>query len=47
MLRGLNDLITYICLLPLTEIHPDAQRKPEWAWCARNLPRIRPNAKCR
>jgi thiol:disulfide interchange protein DsbC len=33
-LKDINDLTTYIFLLPLTEIHPDAQRKSELVWCA-------------
>ncbi|MDA8260356.1 MAG: DsbC family protein [Betaproteobacteria bacterium] len=33
-LKDINNLTTYIFLLPLTEIHPDAERKAELVWCA-------------
>jgi thiol:disulfide interchange protein DsbC len=35
-LQGVSDVTIYTFLLPLAEIHPDAMRKAELIWCAKD-----------
>lgn len=35
-LQGVSDVTIYTFLLPLEEIHPDAMRKSELVWCAKD-----------
>lgn len=35
-LQGVSDVTIYTFLFPLTEIHPDALRKAELVWCAKD-----------
>jgi thiol:disulfide interchange protein DsbC len=35
-LQGVNDVTIYTFLLPLAELHPDAPRKADLVWCAKD-----------
>jgi thiol:disulfide interchange protein DsbC len=35
-LQGVNDVTIYTFLFPITELHPDAMRKAELVWCAKD-----------